>query len=88
MTDVNPYEPPVDKSESEPRSAKGLRVKLFTKMNPRNKVEPINSQYEAEINDWLALHPNIVIRHIQQSAGAGSMGPYLFCISVWYEVTP
>lgn len=86
MAGVNPYEPPGLAPGSDPIPAKGLRVKLFTKMNPRNKVEPVNTEYEAEINDWLAMHPNIVIRHIQQSAGAGSMGPYLFCISIWYEV--
>ena len=62
-----------------------MKVKIFTKMNPKNTVEPTNSEYEAEINDWLQMNPSIEILHIQQSAGAGSQGPFLFCITVWYE---
>jgi hypothetical protein len=62
-----------------------MKVKMFTKLNPKNEVEPTNTELETEINEWLQSNPNIQIRHIQQSAGAGSMGPFLFCISVWYE---
>ena len=62
-----------------------MKVKIFTKMNKKNKVEPANSEYEAEINQWLQENPDIEVRHIQQSAGAGSMGPFLFCVAVWYE---
>lgn len=87
MAETNPYETP--RAESDETGAlserHGLRVKIFTKMNPKNKVEPVNEQFETEINEWLRRHPNIVIRYIQQSAGAGSMGPFLFCITVWYE---
>ncbi len=62
-----------------------MKVKMFTKMNKKNKVEPANSEYEAEINQWLQENPDIEVRHIQQSAGGGSMGPFLFCVTVWYE---
>ena len=62
-----------------------MKVKIFTKMNKKNKVEPANSEYEAEINEWLVLNPSIEIRHIQQSAGGGSQGPFIFCITVWYD---
>ena len=62
-----------------------MKVKMFTKMNSRNKPEPANSEFESEINEWLQVNPGIEIRHIQQSAGAGSMGPFLFYVTVWYE---
>ena len=62
-----------------------MKVKMFTKMNPKNKTEPMNMEFEAEINEWLQDNPGVEIRHIQQSAGAGSMGPFLFFITVWYE---
>lgn len=62
-----------------------MKVKIFTKMNPKNKVEPVNAQLESEINEWLQMNRNIEIRYIQQSAGGGSMGPFLFCITVWYD---
>ncbi len=62
-----------------------MKVKMFTKMNPKNKAEPVNAEFETEINDWLQMNPSIEIHHIQQSAGAGSMGPHLFCVSIWYD---
>ncbi len=62
-----------------------MKIKMFTKMNPKNKAEPTNSEYEAEINEWLQMNPSIEIRHIQQSAGGGSQGPFLFFITVWYD---
>ena len=62
-----------------------MKVKMFTRLNPRNKAEPTNTEYEVEVNEWLQNNPDIEIHHIQQSAGAGSMGPYLFFITVWHE---
>ena len=62
-----------------------MKVKMFTMMNPKNKIEPYQTDYEAEVNAWLELNPSIEILHIQQSAGAGSQGPYLFFITVWYK---
>ena len=62
-----------------------MKTKLFTKLNAKNKVEPVQSEFEAEINEWLQRNPDVEIRHIQQSAGGGSMGPFLFFITVWYE---
>lgn len=62
-----------------------MKLKMFTKLNAKNKVEPANAEFEAEINEWLTNNPGIQIRHIQQSAGAGSMGPFLFCVTVWYD---
>ena len=61
-----------------------MMVKMFTKMNPKNRVEPCNTEYESEVNDWLQNNPGIEILHIQQSAGAGSQGPFLFFITIWY----
>ena len=62
-----------------------MKCKIFTMLNPKNKVEPWNAEYEAEINAWLEAHPEIDVRHIQQSVGGGSMGPFLFCVTLWYE---
>ena len=64
---------------------KPMKIKMFTKLNPKNKVEPINNEFESEINEWLNKNPTIEVKHIQQSAGAGSMGPFIFFITVWYE---
>lgn len=54
-------------------------------MNRKNKPEPAESEFEAEVNEWLQQNPDIEIRHIQQSAGGGSMGPFLFFITIWYN---
>ena len=63
-----------------------MKVKIFTMMNKKNKVEPANSGYEAEINQWLQENPGIEIRHTQQSVSSGGFsGPFLFCVTVWYE---
>ncbi len=62
-----------------------MKLKLFTAMNPKNKPEPVNTEFQTEINEWLQANPSIEIHHIQQSAGGGSQGPFLFCISVWYD---
>ena len=62
-----------------------MKIKMFTKLNRKNKAEPTNTEFEAEIGEWLQNNPDIEIIHIQQSAGAGSMGPFLFFITVWYE---
>ncbi len=64
-----------------------MKTKIFTKLNEKNKVEPAQSEFEAEINEWLQRNSDVKIRHIQQSAGAGSMGPFLFFITVWYDDT-
>ncbi|MGV3755073.1 MAG: hypothetical protein ACO1QS_06800 [Verrucomicrobiota bacterium] len=63
-----------------------MKVKLFTKQNPNYNVEPTHTELETEINGWLKKNPDIAVRHVQHST-AGS-GPFLFCISVWYEETP
>ncbi|HEX5693918.1 MAG TPA: hypothetical protein VFY00_04770 [Arenimonas sp.] len=42
-------------------------------------------EFEASINAWLGANPGIEIRHVQQSACGGSLGPALWLISVWYE---
>lgn len=62
-----------------------MKIKMFTKMNRKNKPEPAESEFEAEVNEWLQQNPDIEIRHIQQSAGGGSMGPFLFFITIWYN---
>lgn len=62
-----------------------MKVKLFTKLNPKNKAEPTHTELENGINDWLQNNPGIQIRYIQQSTGGGSMGPFLFCFTVWYD---
>lgn len=62
-----------------------MKTKMFTKMNRRNKPEPANSEFEDEVNEWLQSNPNVEIRHIRQSAGGGSMGPFLFFITIWYH---
>ena len=62
-----------------------MKIKLFTKVNPKNKAEPTNSEFEAEIGEWLQNNSHIEIKQIQQSADAGSMGPFIFFITVWYE---
>ncbi len=62
-----------------------MKIKMFTKLNPKNKTEPTNTEFEAEIAEWLQNNPNIEIKHIKQSAGAGSMGPFMFFITIWYE---
>ncbi len=62
-----------------------MKIKMFTKMNKKNKVEPTNTEFETEIGKWLQSHPDIEIRHVQQSAGAGSMGPFLFFVTIWYD---
>ena len=59
-----------------------MKIKMFTKMNRKSKAEPVNSEFQAEVNEWLQSNPDIEIRHIQQSAGAGSMGPYLFFMNL------
>jgi len=48
----------------------------------RTKSSPPRQSWRMRSNDWLRNNPGIQIHHIQQSAGAGSMGPLLFCITV------
>ena len=62
-----------------------MKVKMFTKMNPRNDEEPCNSNFESEVNAWLQDNPQIEIHDVQSSAGAGSQGPFLFFVTIWYE---
>lgn len=44
-------------------------------------------EFESSINTWLSENPGIEIRHIEQSACGGSLGPALWLISVWYVKT-
>ena len=62
-----------------------MKVKMFTKMNPRNNEEPCNTEFESEVNRWLEENPHIDIHDMQTSAGAGSQGPFLFFVTVWYD---
>jgi hypothetical protein len=38
-----------------------MKVKIFTAMNAKNKPEPVNTEFETQINEWLQQHPSIEI---------------------------
>ncbi len=65
-----------------------MKIKLFTKTTKQAKTPAASAEFEDEIAAWLNSNPGIEIKHIKQSAGAGSMGPFLFFVSVWYEEHP
>jgi len=43
------------------------------------------AEFEASINAWLSKNPGVQIKHVEQSACGGSLGPALWLVSVWYS---
>lgn len=68
-----------------------MEVKIFTKiLKPKQGFWPSStissdSGLEADINLWLAAHPDIEIKNITQSQSGGSWMPATLVVSVWYQ---
>jgi len=67
-----------------------MDVKVFTKiLKHKQGFLPSSNKssdggLEPEINAWLALNPDIEIKHITQSQSGGSWFPSTIVVSVWY----
>jgi hypothetical protein len=59
-----------------------MRVKLFN-MRAKNR-KPGFDAFEADINAWLAKHPNIVIEHTNYVSSPSATWS-LLALSVWYS---
>jgi hypothetical protein len=73
-----------------------MRVKLFWKNEPMKPAAGVlglhltggnATEFESEINSWLAANPRVTVVEIHQSASGGSYAHSLWLISVWYEET-
>lgn len=70
-----------------------MKVKLFWVRSPDRDKGSVTTNhrgdnalaFEAQVNEWLAQHPNIEIAQIKQSACGGSWGAALWLVSVWYS---
>ncbi len=63
-----------------------MKVKLFVRdKSSFHRWGRFLAELEAEVNTWLAAHPDIVIRHITQSSNGGSFDTSKVFLSVWYE---
>ena len=68
-----------------------MRVKIFARTTPKGKESgsksaPLTSEVlENEINEWLDSNPNIDVKEIKQTQGAGNREPTKVVVSIWYE---
>jgi len=60
-----------------------MKMKLFGKENSKHGLEVL--AIEKDINDWLEVNPDIIIKDIKQSSNGGSWATSKLFISVWYE---
>jgi hypothetical protein len=61
-----------------------MKMKLFSMANVKKEGASLQD-LERQVNEWLALHPNIRIRDILQSSNGGSWMASKLFITVWYE---
>ncbi len=63
-----------------------MKVKLFVKdKSSFRSWGRYVGDLEAEINAWLAAHPDIRIVHLTQSSNGGSFDTSKVFVSIWYE---
>jgi hypothetical protein len=61
-------------------------VKLFVKdKSSFSRWRRFADELENEVNEWLALNPDIHIVHVMHSSNGGSFDHSKVFISVWYE---
>ncbi len=69
-----------------------MKIKMFstilygkTKSFSNRLKEPLHSEIESDIQEWLAQMPNIKIHDIKQSMSGGSAAPPKIIVSIFYE---
>lgn len=70
-----------------------MKIKMFstilygkvTGFAKRRLSEPLHTELENEIQEWLAQKPNIKIHDIKQSMSGGSIAAPKVVVSIFYE---
>lgn len=61
-----------------------MKVKLFSVQAKNRKPKPMFDTLEADVNAWLADHPNVVIEHTNDVSQPSAVWSHL-ALAVWYS---
>ena len=61
-----------------------MKIELFSAQPSNRKPKPSLDTLEADVNAWLADHPNIVIEHTNELSQPSAVWSHL-ALAVWYS---